>query len=184
MKRSLATALAAVTLASSAATAQIGAPLFATSPTVTVRFAGASAGGVSDLYWFETPGSARRQFLFANGGTPVGSEITIAHTFTIGEEAVFGLDQFRTGSFLYSGLGSRNGDGLPHMQVTPIVDPTYAVRGGWEDLTGGGDQDFDDLLFDFGGVSAVPTVAPEPATLALVGGGLLGVIVAARRRRS
>ena len=175
------------TLTAAPAHAQIGAPVYATSSTVSVRFAGASAGGVSDLYWFLTPGSATRQFLLTNGGSAVGDVVTINHTFNVGDEVVFGFDDFRSGSFFYSGPSSRNADGFAHMAVNPLVDPTFTIRAGWEDLFGGGDQDYDDLLFDFGGVSATQppptTTTPEPATLALLVPGVMALAFVRRRRR-
>ena len=55
-----------------------------------------------------------------------------------------------------------------------------------QDLYGGGDKDYNDLIFEVSGVSGVPhVVTPEPVTIALLGSGLMGVGGAglARRRR-
>jgi hypothetical protein len=37
--------------------------------------------------------------------------------------------------------------------MAATADPSFPIQGGWEDLFGGGDRDYNNLLFDFGGVS-------------------------------
>ncbi|GAG43470.1 unnamed protein product, partial [marine sediment metagenome] len=45
-----------------------------------------------------------------------------------------------------SGPGSRNTDGFPHARMTQIGTDTVHLE--WEDLAGGGDEDYDDCVVD------------------------------------
>ena len=75
--------------------------------------------------------------------------------------------------FLWSSNNDQNRDGLDHM-VTWVVDIAvgkYVVA--FEDLPGGGDQDFNDLIVEVTGFVDGPV--PEPVTLALIILGLAGI---------
>ena len=56
-----------------------------------------------------------------------------------------------------TGPGSRNADGLQHAHLTRISDTV--VRIGWEDLYGGGDNDFNDCVVDVT-IEELPTATP------------------------
>jgi hypothetical protein len=82
-------------------------------------------------------------------------------TFPAETILVFRLDVVQTGHSYFTGPASRNPDGVVHAKMTD------AGKSGWhfgfEDLAGGGDQDFDDCLFLVSGVTVVPAPAPEMA---------------------
>ncbi len=118
--------------------------------------------------------------IFNNHSSPVGSEKNLG-TFTSGEELVFGIYVNNTGNEFFTGDGSRNPDGIAHV----YVDEDFSYNGqsatyvGFEDLLGGGDRDYDDLMFAF---TNTKTSVPEPSMLCLLGIGLLSLCM--RRKRS
>ena len=59
--------------------------------------------------------------------------------------------------------------------------PEYEYVVGFEDLLGGGDEDYNDAVFAVRGVGT--TVTPEPLTMTLLATGLAGLSGAGLRRR-
>lgn len=154
-----------------------------------------ASGVVDDLFY--------NQNGYKLDGTPVlastvGSTVTLGggYSFAVGEEVVLGLfvhNEYDPGpgginwktedadDFTYfSGPMARNKDSKFHLLVTDLGGGTYQFSGGWEDTENGGDEDFNDVMFEISGV----TVTPEPVSMTLMATGLAGLAgVAGRRRR-
>lgn len=148
------------------AMADLGDGLYAAGGNVTVEILGGSAGYTSDL-------SLAFPAEMAIGSNREVGKIVNLGSFASGTEMVFQLFVRDTETSFYTGPASRNPDGLIHANVT-WESPNVALVG-FEDITGGGDMDYDDCVFRFTGV-AVPT----PGSLALAG---LGGLLVSRRRR-
>jgi hypothetical protein len=74
-----------------------------------------------------------------------GAPINIS-SYRVGAELIFSIYVQETGQTFYTGPGSRNPDGLAHAKVTCISNGRARVS--FEDYLGGGDNDFDDAVFD------------------------------------
>ena len=99
--------------------------------------------------------------------------------FFIGDELIFGIRVIDDGNREYfMGAATRNSDNVLHAGVDNIGGGMFVV--GFEDPFNGGDLDYDDNRFQFEGAIA-PTAVPEPATLTLLG---LGLVAGRRYRRS
>lgn len=165
------------------------------------------AGANSNTVDYSNSGTVEDLFYNQNGyrldGTPVsatapGTVVTLGggYNFAAGEEVLFGLfvhnepepgpgginwkTQDEDDYTYFSGPMGRNRDNRFHLLVTDLGGGTYQFRGGWEDTFAGGDQDFNDVIFEISGV----TVTPEPVSMALMATGLAGLAgIGARRRR-
>ncbi len=84
-------------------------------------------------------------------------------------------DDFRIGD----GLDEDGCRGLAHGVVDDLGGNNYYV--GFEDLLGGGDFDYDDHRFLFSG--GLRTDVPAPASVGLLGLGMLGFAAARRRQK-
>ncbi len=163
---------------------------------VTVTFGGSNAGYTSTLY-------------LQGSSTPIfSSNATVGQTFSLGSfdagtELSFSLAVQNTGNVFFTGAGANNIDGIAHALVESVGTGTLQV--GFEDLLGGGDRDYNDLIFFFDNTETEDTLVqgqilggpldesdfpegisegtsegvivhtPEPSTIALLGSGLLGL---------
>lgn len=169
---------------------------------VRVYFVGEGAGYANTL-GFTTDGSGRvdsktAQLIFPNAST--GWKLTKNEPVQAGDYVELGkikggsaLDFFviangaNGGKTSFSTQRSENPDGINHVVsfAYTMKDSPYLILG-FEDLLGGGDRDFNDVLFavDIGAVNvAALTATPEPATMASMGAFLaLGWVL--RRRQA
>jgi hypothetical protein len=93
-----------------------------------------------------------------------------------------------SGAPLWTSLPSQNSDALDHMVTWEIIgnagdgnenNPVGSWVIAWEDLPGGGDRDFNDLVVE---VSLAPV--PIPPAILLLGSGLVAMIGIRRRFKS
>lgn len=166
---------AAVFAATSASAAPIlgGDVVVANTGDVTATFLGADAGYDSVLGLVGGPSS-----IFHDHLTPVGTTYDLG-SFTGGTTLKFYIDVLSTGFTFYTGAGLDNPDLIPHAVVDAMGGVTNV---GFEDIYGGGDFDYNDLMFSFTNTKAMAPSVPEPASWAMLIGGI-GVLGAALRRR-
>jgi len=151
---------------------------------VTVTTLPVSSGYVSELGLYD--GSFTRLLYLVND-EPAGVSVTFDPSLygrVAGDELIFGIRVLSDSNREYfMGPAGRNPDNFLHNIVDgPMVHPTLGngYRVGFEDLFGGGDQDYDDNVFFFQG--GIRQQVPEPGTLALLAMGLGGLRIARRRR--
>ncbi|RCU51088.1 MULTISPECIES: PEP-CTERM sorting domain-containing protein [Corallincola] len=151
---------------------------------VVATYLGNSADYSNDLYLmlddFGNPGDdgdlSNDMFIFNNHTSPVNSTVDLG-IFNAGAELIFRLFVNDTGFNYFTGPEDRNPDNRFHARVEQDWQPDETLVS-FEDLYGG-PFDFNDLSFAF---TNTRTEVPAPATLALVGLGLLGFAGARRRK--
>jgi hypothetical protein len=163
----------------------LGGQLYYAGGSVTVTTQPVSSGYTSELWLFDSSFN-RVGASYITLDEPAGVTVDITSLITgagfgIGDELIFGIYVQNTQQEFYMGPASRNPDGVLHAAVDVIsASPVYTADVGFEDLTNGGDMDYDDNVFRFeGGVRVNP--APEPGTLLLAGIGALGLGLMRRR---
>jgi hypothetical protein len=149
----IAVAAGLVVAAPAEAQVVIGGRLYATGGTVDIVVQKGTAGFTSRLFLLRPDGTRDNVAL----NTEVGKHLTVG-PFRAGKELVFGITVLNGQTFLM-GPASRNPDGIAHVEVTETGIRTFLV--GFEDVSGGGDRDYDDNIFQFTG-----NLAPQPPPLA------------------
>lgn len=159
----IAVAAALVVAAPAEAQGVIGGQLSATGGTVDIVVQPATAFFTSRLFLLHPDGT--RENISLN--TEVGKHVTVG-PFAAGQELVFGITVLNGGPTFLMGPARRNPDGIAHAEVTETGVRTFLV--GFEDVSDGGDRDYDDNVFQFTGnlapmpvLAADQTLTPNPA---------------------
>lgn len=148
---------------------------------VTALFLGSHAGYFNSL---DVAAPENTLGTIFDKNTDAGSTISLG-TFAADTELVFRLHVRNTGLDFFTGDAARNPDGLPHTLAVTSFDELaglYVTDIGFEDLYGGGDEDYNDFAFRLTNVIDPPGV-PEPSILALMGLGLAGIGYKRGRRK-
>lgn len=117
--------------------------------TVTVEFIKANAGNTNEFHW-NIPGNAS-QLVFSTATTNRATRKVLGN-YAAGTHFEFKLKSVSGNSVnWWSSRTASNADGKQHVKVTqdyanclPAGARAYVLR--WEDLWGGGDNDFDDMI--------------------------------------
>jgi hypothetical protein len=165
----------------------LGASLFAQGGNVTVEILPNSALFVNHLFLDPPPGGGVGFPIADNNDTGLVFDLG---SFAAGTELVFGIQvedtEFGPGTTLFeyrTGPASRNPDNVIHAVVDQLNVNEALV--GFEDKnvgTPGYDNDLNDTVFRFIGVSS-ENVIPEPASLMLLGLGMVGAGLRGKKRR-
>lgn len=130
---------------------------------VWAKFLGSDAGYFNELYLGDV--------MIFDKSSPLDSDMILLGSFDAGTELVFRLFVTNTDESFYSGDPSRNPDGLAHALAITTFDEltnTYVTTVGFEDLLGGGDEDYNDFEFLLTNVIDPPSLPAPPVVMLLL----------------
>lgn len=146
----------------------------------------AKFAGYDQNFGYMAGGGFESLFMVDGNGMLAGAEESIA--VAAGDVLRFANDT--SGSPMWSSERMANADELDHMVTWRVVGSdngfdnqvgAYVVA--WEDLWGGGDNDYQDLVVELTGVTPGGEPVPEPTTIALFGLGAMGMGLRRRFRK-
>lgn len=161
-------------IANASAITGLGGSIYGTGGEVTIDIPPADSGFENELELFYSWTDAGRN-LVDKITLEIDNHISSINlgTIAVGKELVFGIFS-QEGTFL-TGSGARNANGLKHATIAAGPTATGFSESwlvGFEDLRGGGDRDYNDAVFR---VNQKAQAVPEPAALALLAIGLIGL---------
>lgn len=177
------TALFLTTLASSA----IATEGYSEVPLADNKLYVATAGEVILTFIDKDAAFSNDLFLVGQDNRILNNQTAVPNTpFSLGTFAANTLLTFKmtvtnTGFSFFTGDASSNPDSFKHAVYATSAGRPLVV--GFEDLFGGGDRDYNDLVFSLTNVYAAtgPTPVPEPETFAMLAAGLLFIRLAKKR---
>ena len=148
----------------------------AASGEVILTFLSKTAAYSNDLYLQGTSDS-----ILNNQTATPGAQYSLGN-FLEGTELSFTMFVKNTGFAYYTGSASLNPDNFMHAAYD--VTSGQSLNIGFEDLFGGGDRDYDDLVFSLNNVrvGSLVTAVPEPETYAMLLAGLFAIGALKRRK--
>lgn len=163
---------------------------------VSVKYLFSDAGNNSELRYKLGPFNAADPissytYLLTNNdpASVQGTEYDLG-TVAVGQEVIFMLNNLSSGYQYYTGAVTRNPFDELHVSLLNPASGSpstfggnYTTRFGFEDVTplSASDRDYNDIQFEIANLSE--SVVPEPSAVVLMAVGLMGLGVAARRRR-
>ena len=147
---------------------------------IIATFLGGTALYSDDLFLSSDGGSTYGGLIFNNKTSSIGSTVNLG-SFAIGTELIFKMIANSGKASYFTGGAERNKDGIAHARVQGDWKPGQTLVG-FEDLAGGGDRDYDDVVISLSNTNEDITAVPVPAALWLMGSALFGLLGLSKRK--
>jgi hypothetical protein len=140
----------------------------------------ATTGDVILTFLFKEAAFSNDLFLEGNNSVILNNQTAVPNitqinlgSFAANSLLTFKMTVSNTGFSFFTGDSSLNPDGFNHALFDKEAGKPLIV--GFEDILGGGDKDYNDLVFSLTNVYAAtgPTPVPEPESFAMLAAGLL-----------